>query len=306
MFILIWIILPTNWVKNMNFCPPTFKQCSLNTSKGKINYYESTDHTESMETLVFLHGFGGGSSSFEWSKVYPAFTSDYRVLAPDLVGWGLSEHLARDYTSFDYRQAIAEFLKVTCPKPPIVVASSVVAGLSVWLSTEKPELFENLILICPTGLSDFGKPFNGEAFQFFSNIPVANYLLYSQVIVNPLSIRGFLENVLFLHKNRVTQEMVDAYYVSGQQPRAEYAAFSFLKGYNSFDLAKFMPKLTKSTVILWGEKANFASPNQGKRLADLSPFVKYFQIIPDTGTVPHLELPATTIATINRALSALA
>jgi len=289
----------------MLFCPPTFIQRSLPTSKGKINYYESTDQTVDMETLVFLHGFGGGSSSFEWSKVYPAFTSDYRVLAPDLVGWGLSEHLARDYTSFDYRQAIAEFLKATCPQPAIVIASSVVAGLSVWLSTEKPELFENLILMCPTGLSDFGKPFNGEAFQVLSNIPLASYLLYSQIIVSPLSIRGFLENVLFFNKNRVTQEMVEAYYTSGQQPRAEYAAFSFLKGYNSFDLAKFMPKSTKPTAILWGEKTNFAFPELGKRLAELSSMVKYFQVIPDTGTVPHLELPAITISAISKALSVL-
>lgn len=289
----------------MVFCPPTFIQRSIPTSKGKIIYYESTDQTTDMETLVFLHGFGGGSSSFEWSKVYPSFTSDYRVLAPDLVGWGLSEHLARDYTSFDYRQAIAEFLKATCPKPAIVIASSVVAGLSVWLSTEKPELFENLILMCPTGLSDFGKPFNGKAFQVLSNIPLASYLLYSQIIVSPLSIRGFLENVLFFNKNRVTQEMVEAYYTSGQQPRAEYAAFAFLKGYNSFDLAKFMPKLTKPTAILWGEKTNFAFPELGKRLADLSPMVSYFQVIPDTGTVPHLELPAITISAINKALSIL-
>lgn len=289
----------------MVFHPPTFIQRSLATSKGKINYYESTDRTADMETIVFLHGFGGGSSSFEWSKVYPAFSSDYRVLAPDLVGWGLSEHLAREYTSFDYRVAIADFLKATCPKPAIVVASSVVAGLSVWLSVEQPELFDNLILICPTGLADFGQPFNGQAFQFLGNIPVASYLLYSQVIVSPVSIRAFLENVLFLNKNRVTQEMVDAYYHSGQQPRAEYAAFSFLKGYNSFDLARFIPKLTKPTAILWGEKANFASPHLGKRLAELSPEVRYFQIIPDTGTVPHLELPAVTISAINKALSTL-
>jgi pimeloyl-ACP methyl ester carboxylesterase len=290
----------------MLFCPPTFRQCSLSTSKGKINYYESIEHTAEMETLVFLHGFGGGSSSFEWSKVYPAFTSDYRVIAPDLPGWGLSEHLARDYTSFDYRQAIAEFLKATCPRPAIVIASSVVAGLSVWLSIERPELFDNLILMCPTGLSDFGRSFNGAAFQILGNIPIGSYLLYSQIIVNPVSIRGFLENVLFFNKNRVTQEMVDAYYCSGQQPRAEYAAFSFLKGYNSFDLAKFMPKLTKPTAILWGEKANFADPDLGHRLASLSNEVKYFQTILDTGTVPHLELPASTIAAINKALATLA
>lgn len=290
----------------MLFCPPHFHQKTLPTSKGTINYYESAEHDQKKETIVFLHGFGGGSSSFEWSKVYPAFTSDYRVLAPDLIGWGLSEHQPRHYTSFDYRRSLAEFLKISCPTPPIVIASSVVAGLSVWLSIEQPELFDNLILMCPTGLSDFGKPFNGQAFQVLGNIPLASYLLYSQVIVSPLSIRGFLENVLFLHKDRVTQEMVEAYYSSGQQPKAEYAAFSFLKGYNSFDLAKFIPKLTIPTAILWGEKANFAAPDLGERLASLSAKVEYFATIPDTGTVPHLELPAITISAINKALMVLA
>lgn len=289
----------------MIFCPPSFKQSSVTTSKGEINFYESRDYDPNAETLVFLHGFGGGSSAYEWSKVYPAFTADYRVLAPDLPGWGYSEHRPRAYTSFDYRRAIAEFLEATCRQKAILVASSVVAGLSVWLATERPELLENLILMCPTGLANFGQTFNGQAFQVLDTIPLAGYLLYSQIIVSPLSIRTFLENVLFYHKNRVTQEMVDAYYASGQQPMAEYAALSFLKGYNSFDLAKYIPRLTLPTAILWGEKANFAAPDLGKRLAALSPMVKVFEVIADTGTVPHLELPASTIAAINQALMTL-
>jgi len=44
--------------------------------------------------LIFLHNFGGGASAYEWSKVYPLATN-YRVLAPDLIGWGESAH--RDY-----------------------------------------------------------------------------------------------------------------------------------------------------------------------------------------------------------------
>jgi len=38
------------------------------------------------QALVVGNGFGGGSSAYEWSKVYPAFANDYRVVAPDLIG----------------------------------------------------------------------------------------------------------------------------------------------------------------------------------------------------------------------------
>ncbi|WLT38954.1 alpha/beta fold hydrolase [Synechocystis sp. B12] len=76
--------------------PLGFTRNSLVTSLGTIVYYEATeapwveavDSLGDRQTLVFLHGFGGGSSAYEWSKVYPAFAADYRVLAPDLLGWG--------------------------------------------------------------------------------------------------------------------------------------------------------------------------------------------------------------------------
>jgi pimeloyl-ACP methyl ester carboxylesterase len=53
--------------------------------------------SENKPNLVFFHGFGGGSSAYEWSKVYPAFATEYRILAPDLIGWGRSEHPPRNY-----------------------------------------------------------------------------------------------------------------------------------------------------------------------------------------------------------------
>lgn len=51
---------------------------------------EDADSERERETLIFLHGFGGGSSAYEWSKVYPALAADYRIVAPDLIGWGRS------------------------------------------------------------------------------------------------------------------------------------------------------------------------------------------------------------------------
>jgi len=44
------------------------------------------------------------------------------------------------------------------------------------------------------------------------------------------AVRNFLEQFLFAKSERVSQEMVDAYLASAQQPNAEYAALAFLRG----------------------------------------------------------------------------
>jgi len=104
------------------FQPLGFERSSVNTSLGRMIYYTNTGSPwqdgittiTDKETLVFLHGFGGGSSAYEWSKVYPAFAAQYHIIAPDLIGWGESEHPERDYQVEDYLTTIGEFLQQTC------------------------------------------------------------------------------------------------------------------------------------------------------------------------------------------------
>jgi pimeloyl-ACP methyl ester carboxylesterase len=84
--------IQNNTNKKSMFIPRGFNERSVLTKLGKMVYYTAqgepwNEHTPTT-ALVFLHGFGGGSSAYEWSKVYPAFVADYQVLAPDLIGWG--------------------------------------------------------------------------------------------------------------------------------------------------------------------------------------------------------------------------
>ena len=64
-----------------------------------------------------MHGLGGGSSAYEWSKVYPAFAAEYRVLAPDMMGWGRSAHPEHSYSPEDYITTIEKFIEHTCNEP---------------------------------------------------------------------------------------------------------------------------------------------------------------------------------------------
>ncbi len=291
---------------------PGFSQHKLNTSLGKMAYYTADrapwlpDEVleKPLPTLVFLHGFGGGSSAYEWSKVYPAFASEYRILAPDLIGWGNSSHLDRNYQIDDYLTSITEFLEQSCEEPTTVIASSLTAAFTIRIAISRPELFKSLILTTPAGLSDFGENYTRSFFAQLVSTPIIDRLIYDFGVANELGIRNFLEQRQFANPERVYPEIVTAYLESAQQPNAEYSALSFVRGDLCFDLSQYIEQLTIPTAIIWGQKSQFTGPDIGRRLAAINPkAIKVFQEIEEVGLTPQLELPAVTIGLIRKFLN---
>lgn len=281
------------------------EQLSLGTTLGTMVYYSPNQppwpqiKPDFRPTLVFLHGFGGGSSAYEWSKVYPAFASDYRVIAPDLIGWGRSEHPERNYTDIDYIDSIIEFIEKIASEPVIVIASSLTAALTIRAAIQRPELFKALILTTPAGLSDFGEDYRRSIFAQIISVPFLDQFFYSAGLATSNGILNFLQTRQFAQPKRVYPEIVDAYLKSAQQPNAQYSALSFVRGDLCFDLSRYITQLTTPTAILWGQQSQFTSPEIGKRLAAMNPeAIKIFQEIPEVGLTPQLELPAVTIGLI--------
>jgi pimeloyl-ACP methyl ester carboxylesterase len=291
------------------FHPPGFQQNVMTTSLGQMVYYEAVPLLEPEESptqrLLFLHSFGGGSSAYEWSQVYPAFAHQYRVIAPDLIGWGRSHHPVRDYQVGDYLVTMQEFIEQVCQPPVTVVASSLTAAMIVRLAIAQPKLFQSLILFAPSGLSDFGKPYNNPLAQLVS-IPILDGLIYASLIATAKSIRLFLEQTQFARSSRVSNELVDAYLASAIQPNAIYSALAFVRGNLCFDLAYYVPQLRIPTAIAWGNQAKFTPYQLGIKFADLNPkAIKLFKLFEDVGLTPQLEMPALAIAFIQNCLRRL-
>ncbi|ARV58471.1 alpha/beta hydrolase [Nostocales cyanobacterium HT-58-2] len=296
----------------LQFQPPGFGQKVIHTSLGMMAYYTQTTapwliaQTEDFSTIVFLHNFGGGASAYEWSKVYPAFATTHQVLAPDLIGWGESAHPVRDYQISDYLTTIAEFIRHTCRPPVTVVASSLTAALTIRLAIAHPFLFQALFLVCPSGFDDFGQGVGRRLPLQLINTPLLDDLIYTLGAENELAVRNFLQRFLFAKPNRVSEEMVQAYLASAQQPNAKFAALAFLQGELYFDLSLYIQQLTIPTVIFWGEEAQFTGIRLGQRLAKLNPSaIRDFQVIPDAGVLPHLEIPEVFIGLLQQYLRRL-
>ncbi|OCQ90175.1 alpha/beta hydrolase [Nostoc sp. MBR 210] len=293
----------------LQFQPPGFGQKVIHTSLGAMVYYTQTSapwlnaDSEDLSPLLFLHNFGGGASAYEWSKVYPAFADKYRILAPDLIGWGDSAHPVRDYQIKDYLATLAEFITQTCRQPVTVIASSLTAALTIRLAISQPQLFQSLYLVCPSGFDDFGQGAGRRLPLSVINTPLVDSLIYALGAENELAVRNFLQSFLFAKPGRVSSEMVAAYLTSAQQPNARFAALSFLRGDLYFDLSLYLQQLTIPTVFFWGEEAQFTSIKLGRRLANLNPnAVSKFYAIADAGILSHLELPEVIIGLLQQHL----
>ena len=291
------------------FQPPGFGQRAIATPLGVMAYATQQNPDAALAQsppLVFFHSLGGGSSAFEWSKFYPGLGDRYPIIAPDLIGWGQSAHPARDYTPDDYFIQFRALLETVAQVPAIVFASSLTAGLMVRFALQQPELVRALVLVCPSGYSDFGESYGQSPAAQLTRLPGLNQLIYALGAANPIAIRSFMARFLFARPQRITDEMVQAYCASAQQPNAEYSALASLRGDLCFDLARYFPQLQTPTLLIWGEQAGFSTLARGRRLAALNPqAVQGFWAIAQTGVLPHLEAPEAVLAVVRPYLSSL-
>ncbi len=291
----------------LKFQPSGFIQQALGTPLGVMAYYTPDDSPwftdSSRQTddspLVFLHSLGGGSSAFEWSKVYPAFAPTHRVIAPDLIGWGQSSHPVRNYRVEDYFEMITWLLERVAGGPARVVATSLTAGVVIRLAVLRPDLFKGLFLVSPSGNSDFGRDYKASLPALLASTPGVDRWVYQVGAANELAVRSFLTNFLFADPHRITPDIVQGYVAGTQQPNAEYSALASLTGEISFDLSRYVGQLTVPTVFVVGAKSRFLAPAVTQRLASLNPrMITQFWEIPDSGVLPHLEHPAVVTGLI--------
>ena len=280
-----------------------FVRRDLITPVGRMAYYERGNG----QPLLFLHGIGGGASSWTWNKVATAFKEQYRVIIPDFVGWGRSEHPARLLLLEDY-MAELEVLLQHIGQPCTIVAQGLSAGVAAALSRKLPELVAGLVLCSPAGGNDLSE----DQFTAFFRIvfePIArtypiNMIFYRLVFHNYDFIKRWFTISGFYDKQAVTNEIVKGYLYSARQPNGAYAALPFLSGELRFDMAPFLREVKGAAVIVWGDHETQIQPRVQAGLAAANvtiPVVK----INRARTNFELEHPAQTIAVIEQFLASI-
>lgn len=116
--------------------------------------------------IVFLHN--GGGTLWNWAHQLNYFRTHYRVIAPDLPGFGGSEAPPGPLTLGAYVNGCVDLFRVLDCERPIVVGNCIGASIALELAWRAPESVRGLALFHVCG----GRPMLGEPLRTLSSWPV--------------------------------------------------------------------------------------------------------------------------------------
>ena len=98
-------------------------------------------------TLVFLHYYGGSSRT--WSAVIEALPADMGFIAPDLRGWGRSEHTVDGHTLAGYAEDIEAVLAASHLDDYVLVGHSMGGKIAQLIASRRPAGLRGVVLVAP-------------------------------------------------------------------------------------------------------------------------------------------------------------
>ena len=110
----------------------------------------------SEENLLLIHGLG--ASAERWEHVIPQFAKNYRVLVPDLIGFGFSDKPLVDYTTDYLSDFIRKFLKKLNIDSVSIIGSSLGGQIGAEFTYQNNSMVEKLVLISPSGIMKHSTP----------------------------------------------------------------------------------------------------------------------------------------------------
>ncbi len=116
----------------------------------KTNYLEEG----AGEPVILIHGSGPGVTSYaNWRLSIPVLATKYRVLAPDIAGFGYTERKLDQVYNLDFWvRHLIEFMDAVGVKKARFVGNSFGGALTVALTARLPERVEKFVLMGAAGV----------------------------------------------------------------------------------------------------------------------------------------------------------
>jgi 2-hydroxymuconate-semialdehyde hydrolase len=116
----------------------------------KTNYLEAGEG----EPVVLIHGSGPGVTAYaNWRLAIPVLSQKYRVLAPDIAGFGYTERKEGVTYNLDFWvQHLTEWLDAVGVKKARFVGNSFGGALTLALTVRRPELVDRFVLMGAAGV----------------------------------------------------------------------------------------------------------------------------------------------------------
>lgn len=168
------------------------KHHTVEIEKINIHYVEAgavnAQNKSARSTIVFLHGFPEYWGT--WHAQLDYFSQDYRVIAPDLPGYNLSDK-PQDQAFFKVRNLIrfiAKFIQQLAPNEKVYLVAHDWGGVIAWpLAAFFPQLIERLVILNAAHPSTFTR-------EMMYNAEQRQKSEYIHELISPNGVEKLFEN----------------------------------------------------------------------------------------------------------------
>lgn len=262
--------------------------------EGTIRYYSSGEGSP----LVLLHSINAGGSSHELESIFNHYSQTRKVIAIDLLGFGISDRPDIKYTSSIYVRHIKEILSYLSKKYNSkidVIALSLSSEYVATVAAENPDIINKLVLISPTGLGRrISSSYIGlkPVILWLLNQPILGQGIFN-LLTSKVALNYYLSNYIFMDSSKLTAQLIDNYYKTTHTTGAKNASAYFISGMlfvkNAF--LNYL-RLQTPTIIIRGTGAERIT-----RFDDISILLKRNiniseRYISNGGSLPYIEKPS--------------
>ena len=246
-------------------------------------------------TLVLVHGASGGGAN--WYRLIGRLARTFRVLAPDLPGFGLSPgRLARPPLGRETALHLAEWLDTLGTEPAFVAGTSF-GGLAAFrLAQLRPEHVRGLVLLDSVGL--------GRRIAW--GVRLAALAPLAPIVRRPSreATAFLLDRLLTAGPRSLPPEhrraLIEFLYAVERASAADLLSrtlplFASARGQREVLDPAELAGVTVRTLIVWGERDRLLPPAHGRRAAAAMPNAR-FEMIAGAGHSPNWESPDRLLA----------
>jgi pimeloyl-ACP methyl ester carboxylesterase len=201
---------------------------------------QAAEYGTGSRTVVLLHGLSG--SGRWWARNVTELSRDFRVLVPDLIGFGRSRTPGRVPPIGDVADLLLAWMQALELPPLELVGHSMGGQISIHLAIRAPERFAHLVLADASGIP---RPFSPQALARFA-AEVAPPWRWG----DPTFLRVIVGDA----------------WTAG--PRALLQA---MQNILRDDVRPLLPRITTPTLIIWGERDTLVPLEHARELRERIP-----------------------------------
>jgi pimeloyl-ACP methyl ester carboxylesterase len=244
----------------------------INIDGNKIRYLDAagTDGT-----IVLVHGLG--ASAERWEFVIPLFNKHYRVIVPDLIGFGYSDKPLVDYTTDFFSKFLADFLDKIGLEKINIIGSSLGGQIIAEYASENKDSIEKMVLVSPSGAMKHSTP-----------------ALDAYVMAALYPDKEGAENAYKMMagpNQEINPKIIEDFVTRMKLPNAKMAFMSTLLGLkNAENITKTLQTISIPTLIIWGERDSVIPIKYADSFVSSIQDCRFYRMN-DCGHTPYVEVP---------------